>query len=71
MLADVRSMLESLEIDSAEFSAQYKDSTGRSLPMFNLSKDLTITLVSGYSVKMRHAIVVRWQVLVTPSGPLA
>lgn len=63
VLADIRSMLETLGIDSAGFSAQYKDSTGRSLPMFNLPKDLTITLVSGYSVKMRHVIVTRWQEL--------
>lgn len=28
---DIRTMLDELEIDSAEFSAQYKDSTGRTL----------------------------------------
>lgn len=32
VLADIRNMCESLKIDSAEFSAQYKDSTGRTLP---------------------------------------
>lgn len=60
ILFDIRGMLIQLEIDSAGFSAQYKDSTGRALPMFNLPKDLTITLVSGYSAPMRHAIVKRW-----------
>jgi len=63
VLVDIRSMLNQLELDSADFSAQYKDSTGRTLPAFNLPKDLTITLVSGYSVPMRHAIVTRWQEL--------
>lgn len=29
----------------------------------NLPKDLTITLVAGYNVKVRHAIVKRWQEL--------
>ena len=60
ILADARTMFDQLEIHSAEFSAQYKDSTGRTLPMFNLPKDLTTTLVSGYSIPMRHAIVKRW-----------
>lgn len=31
--------------------------------MFRLPKDLTITLVSGYNVQMRHRIVMRWQEL--------
>ena len=60
ILADVRTMFDQLGIHSAEFSAQYKDSIGRTLPMFNLPKDLTTTLVSGYSIPMRHAIVKRW-----------
>ncbi len=63
VIADTRNMFESLEIDSAVFSAQYKDSTGRTLPMFTLNKELTMTLVAGYNVKMRHAIIKRWQEL--------
>lgn len=41
-------------IASAEFSAQFKDRINRSLPMYRLPKDLTLTLVSGYSVTLRH-----------------
>lgn len=67
VLADVRAMLAELGISSAEFSAQYKDSTGRLLPMFVIPKDLTVTLVSGYSVVMRHRIVTRWQELESQS----
>lgn len=63
VLSDIRNMFIGLEIDSAKFSAQYKDSTGRSLPEFNLDKELTMTLVAGYNVKLRHAIVKRWQEL--------
>lgn len=70
VLADVRKMLEELGIDSAEFSAQYQDSTGRSLPMFSLSKDLTITLIAGYSVSVRHRIVKRWQELEAQASPV-
>lgn len=61
VLTDTRNMFESLEIDSAGFTAQYKDSTGRTLPVFLLDKDLTLTLVAGYNVKMRHTIIKRWQ----------
>lgn len=50
VLRDIRAMFDSLEIDSAQFCAEYKDKTGRSLPCFNLTKDFTFTLVLGYDV---------------------
>ncbi len=72
VLADIRKMMDDLEINSAEFSAQYKDGTGRSLVMFNLPKRETLVLVSGYSVTMRARIIDRWQELEekqTPATP--
>ena len=63
VLTDIRNMLNSLNIESAVFTAQYKDSIGRSLPMFNLPKEETLCLVSGYNVQMRMAIIKRWQEL--------
>ena len=63
VLADIRNMFEQLQIDSTEFSGQYKDSTGRTLPCFNLNKDLSICLVSGYNVQLRMAIIQRWNEL--------
>ena len=69
VLYDTRKMLEDLGIDSADFSAQYKDSTGRSLPCFNLDKELTLTLVAGYNVKLRLAIIKRWQELEAQQKP--
>lgn len=63
VLADIRAMFAELEIDSAEFSAQYKDSTGRFLPCFNLDREMTDTLLTGYSAKMRLAVVRRWREL--------
>ena len=63
VLTDIRNMLNQLGINSAQFGAQYKDSTGRSLPMFNLPKRETLILVSGYSVAMRARIIDRWQEL--------
>ncbi|UOK36334.1 Rha family transcriptional regulator [Pseudomonas palleroniana] len=63
VLADVRSMFAELETDSAEYSAQYRDSTGRLLPCFNLDREMTDTLLTGYSAKMRLAVVRRWREL--------
>jgi len=67
VLRDIRTMVDQLGVDSAQFCAQwqdfYADSTGRSLPMFNLPKRETLILVSGYSVPVRARIIDRWQEL--------
>lgn len=60
VMRDFRDMCEALEIAERSFASSYLDSTGRTLPMYVLPKDLTATLVSGYSIPMRHAIVTRW-----------
>ncbi|MGF6694780.1 phage antirepressor YoqD-like protein [Metapseudomonas resinovorans] len=70
VLADIRSMFAELEIDSAEFSAQYKDSTGRALPCFHLDRELTDTLLTGYSAKMRRAVIHRWHELEQQAAPV-
>ena len=63
VMRDIHNMLNQLEIHSAQFGAQYKDSTGRSLPMFNLPKDETICLIAGYNAQVRMRIIKRWQEL--------
>lgn len=68
VLADIRSMFAELEMSSAEFSAQYNDSTGRALPCFNLDRELTDTLLTGYSAKMRLAVIRRWHELEHQQG---
>jgi hypothetical protein len=68
VLADIRSMLKDLEIDWADCSAQYQDSTGRSLPCFELNRELTDTLLTGYSAKMRLAVIRRWRELEQQQG---
>lgn len=69
VLADIRNMFEQLKIDSTEFSGQYKDSTGRLLPCFNLDKELSTCLVSGYNVQLRMAIIKRWTELEAQAQP--
>lgn len=63
VLTDIRNMLNSLNIESAVFTADYKDSKGRTYPCYNLPKNETLCLVSGYSPQMRMAIIKRWQEL--------
>ncbi len=63
VLDDIRRVLNEVKIDSAGFSAQYKDSTGRSLPMFNLPRRECDLIIAGYSAKYRLAIIDRWQEL--------
>ena len=65
VLRDIRNMIEQLGITDSSFAASYKDSTGRSLPCFDLPKRETLILVSGYSVEMRAKIIDRWQELET------
>ena len=69
VMRDIRNMLEELNLAERSFASSYKDPTGRTLPMFNLPKDLTITLVSGYNVTMRHRIVTRWMELEAAQAP--
>ena len=69
VLRDVREMLEGLEIDTAQFSAVYKADNKQMYECFKLPKNLTIALVSGYNIKLRLAIIDRWQELENQSKP--
>lgn len=63
VLRDIRVMLSGLELDkpdSPNFGGIYIDDSNRRRECFLLPKDLTITLISGYNVKMRHTITTRW-----------
>ena len=69
VMRDIRDMLEELEEDESKFGHIYLDAYQREKPCFNLPKDLTITLISGYNVKMRHAITQRWMELEAAKTP--
>ena len=61
VLADIRNMLD--ELGSAEKLADYKDAANRTYPMLLLDKEEALCLVSGYNIKMRMAIIKRWNEL--------
>lgn len=63
VMADCRNMFEMLSIQSADFSADYQDERGRTYQEFLLDQDLTMTLVMGYSIPLRHKVAKRWREL--------
>ena len=63
VLRDIRNMLKSLEIDILSFEGISKDKSGKKIPVFNLPKNLTINLISGYDVKLRLKIINRLEEL--------
>lgn len=63
VLDDCRKMFEALSMQSADFSADYQDDRGRTYQEFWLDQDLTLTLMTGYSVPLRHKVAKRWRQL--------
>lgn len=67
VLADIRKMLNELELTAAEFSAavNYVGNNNAQLTRetFNLPKHECMVLVTGYSIKLRSAVLRRWQEL--------
>jgi anti-repressor protein len=60
---DINKMFDALEISPLKFQGSYRDSRGKTRKEYLLTKKLTLTLVSGYSIKLRSAIIDRWQEL--------
>ena len=59
VMRDIRKMLEELELDPLSFEGIFFDQYKRKQPMFALPKDLTLTLLCGYSLKLRTTIIDR------------
>lgn len=61
--ADIEKMLCELGEDTAAFRRIYLDSMNREQTEYLLDRELTETLLTGYSAKLRRAVVARWREL--------
>ncbi len=59
VIRDVEFMLYELGLDALKFEEVYRGGNGQNRKCYLLPKDLTLTLVSGYNIKLRHAIIKR------------
>jgi phage antirepressor YoqD-like protein len=68
---DIRNMLDALEKDRLSFEHIFQDAYGRDQQGFRLDRELTLTLVSGYDIPLRHRVVIRLAELeARPAQPL-
>ena len=63
VMRDIKKMLGELGVPISGVTSYYWDSQNKRRPCFNLDKELTITLITGYSIPLRHAVTVRWSEL--------
>ena len=57
---DILLMFKELGLDRSNFGRIYLDGLNRKQTEYILDKELTFTLVTGYSIKLRNAVVKRW-----------
>ena len=60
---DVVNMLTELNEDVPSFGAIYRDSMNREQTEYRLDKELTQTLLTGYSAALRRKVIARWNEL--------
>lgn len=59
VMRDVKTMLEALNLDLLSFEGIYRDARGREQKCVHLPRDLTMTLVTGYSIPLRKKVIDR------------
>lgn len=59
VMRDIRNMLDALKKDRLSFERIYKDGAGRDQQEYALDRELTLTLVSGYDIPLRHRVVTK------------
>lgn len=77
VLKDVRKMLKELDLvgagktDASSFvETSYQSIQNKTQPMVILDKNLTFTLITGYSVTLRHLVVKRWSAMEFEKDPI-
>lgn len=60
---DISAMLSELNLDKSIYGSIYFDNKNRQQTEYVLDEELTLTLVTGYSIKLRNAVIKRWRQL--------
>lgn len=60
VIRDIERMLDDVKIDRPKFGGVYRDAKGEERKCYNLPKNLTLNLVTGYRADMRLKIIDRW-----------
>ncbi|MCM1220327.1 MAG: phage regulatory protein/antirepressor Ant [Lachnospiraceae bacterium] len=68
IMRDIRTLIEQGCTESNFGLSEYKDSTGRVLPCYQLTKKGCLILASGYNAKLREKIIDRWEELENGRG---
>ena len=63
VLRDIREMFNGLEIDARTFARVYLGGNNQQRPMYELDRELTHCLLTGYSAKARMKVIKRWHEL--------
>lgn len=60
---DIDVMLSELELDASKFGCIYQDGMNRQQTEYHLDRELTHTLITGYSIPLRNKVIRRWHEL--------
>lgn len=63
VMRDIRKMLKEID-NERNFASVYTDSKGEKRPCYLLPFDETVTLITGYDIKLRHNIIKQWHKLI-------
>lgn len=66
---DVENMMRDLSEDVSRFARIYSDSMNRDQTEYALDRELTETLLTGYSAPLRRAVIARWKELENGAAP--
>lgn len=63
VMRDIRAMLDAINEDQLKFERMSPDAYGRQQPVFELDREMTELLLTGYSVELRRRVLARWREL--------
>jgi len=69
VMTDIKKMLKDLGLNAPDFSGAYETAQGNTYHCFELPKDLTVTLITGYRADLRYKVVKRLEELESQSQP--